>query len=242
MPLVPRPELKSKTILEIPTGYTSQPPTGNREKKYFTFHFANSGKGTDGKNVALQPAFMLSGLSVIYPNQTRQWVLKEPFFCLALWCLHFFLFCVSFCHFTLLFIVIMFVPKYHLTCRRVKDLTLFESQSLTSVIPILNFFWCFFPHFDAVPPNSTQIQPQSFLRVLWKPIMFPTLMARQWPRVVGVYCYDHSTNAPRQRSSADVHSNVGSSLRPSQSSIFSHHWFKAVTGELPIRSRYSVPH
>lgn len=106
----------------------------------------------------------------------------------------------------------------------------------------LKFFLMLFFHFDAVPPNSTQIQPQSFLRVLWKPIMFPTLTARQWPRVVGVYCYDHSTNVPRQRSSADVHSNAGSSLRPSQSSIFSHHWFKAVTGEPPIRSRYSMPH
>ena len=48
------------------------------------FHFANNGNGTGGENVPLEPAFMLSGLLVIYPNQP-EYVLEDPFF---VWLIH----------------------------------------------------------------------------------------------------------------------------------------------------------
>ena len=125
VPLIPRPGLKGKTILEIPTGYTWQPPTGKRIKNNFMFHFVNNGNETGGENVPLDPAFMSSGLSVICPNQTRVCP-QRTFFCLAHSCLHLILFCVSFYNFTLLFIVVMFIP---FDCWNVKDLRSFDSIS-----------------------------------------------------------------------------------------------------------------
>ena len=149
--LIPRPGLIGKTILEIPTGYTWQPPTGNRMKNNFMFHFANNGNGTGGENVPLEPAFMLSGLPMIYPNQTRVCP-RRTFLCLAHSCLHLLLFCVSFYNFTLLFTVVMFIP---FDCWNVKDPRSFDSIFDLYFIVKKNFF----PHFDAVHPNFTQIQP-----------------------------------------------------------------------------------
>ena len=45
-----------------------------------------------------------------------------------------------------------------------------------------------------------------------------------------------------EKGAQQMYTNVGYSLKPPQSSVFSCHWFKAVTGELPSSSRDSMPH
>lgn len=77
---VPKPGLKGRTTPEIPAVETWQPPSRSREKSYFTFHSVGSGKGAGGDNVVSWPALMLSGLSVMYPNQTKGLSLKGPSF------------------------------------------------------------------------------------------------------------------------------------------------------------------
>ena len=126
VPLIPRPGLNGKTVLEIPIGYTWQPPTGNRMKNNFMFHFANNGNGTGGENVPLENLPSCS-LDYQWSTQTKpEYVLKEPFFFFAHSCLHLILFCVSFYNFTLLFTVVMFIL---FDCWNVKDLRSFDSIS-----------------------------------------------------------------------------------------------------------------
>lgn len=118
---------------------------------------------------------------------------------LSVWLFHVYISSYSVSPSVVLFFCVS-IPKYHLTCWK-KDVRPSASQSLTSplLLPSLKklFFLLIF-HFDKIPPDSTQTQPYSLPRVLWKATTLPAPMTHQWPWVVSADCCDCSTKAPRE--------------------------------------------
>lgn len=198
MPLIPRPGLNGKTILRYQLGILDYHQLETEWKQFHVSLWRTMEMEQVGRMFPLEN---LPSCSLDYWRSTQtkpEYVLKEPFFFFAHSCLHLILFCS--------FIILLSVYSSYvhsiwlLECKRPKILWLNLWPLSISILKI------FFPTLMVVHPNFTQIQPQSFLRVPWKAITLPTLWAHVASGSGSVFtANDDSSNAPRERSSADVH-------------------------------------